>query len=111
MAYAQDITCRRCEKPTVRSCNAYSRMCLDCADAHQKEGRLAVKAVRKLVLRGDKPKASACMCVDCGKQALDYDHRDYTKPLDVVPVCRSCNQKRSSAYDSVYRPAAERATA
>lgn len=42
-------------------------------------------------LAGDVP------CVDCGKPACQYDHRDYTKPLEVVPVCRSCNYKRGPA--------------
>ncbi len=35
-----------------------------------------------------------CLCVDCGKEASGYDHRDYLKPLDIVPVCQSCNMKR-----------------
>lgn len=35
-----------------------------------------------------------CACVDCGAVAEVYDHRDYSKPLDVQPVCRSCNLKR-----------------
>jgi len=30
---------------------------------------------------------SQCKCVDCGKDAKAYEHRDYTKPIDVVPVC------------------------
>jgi hypothetical protein len=38
--------------------------------------------------------ASDFYCVDCGIRAENYDHRDYNKPLDVVPVCRSCNMKR-----------------
>lgn len=25
--------------------------------------------------------------VDCERRAQAYDHRDYVKPLDVVPVC------------------------
>ena len=33
-------------------------------------------------------------CVDCGAPARDYDHRDYRKPLEVDPVCRSCNKLR-----------------
>ena len=33
-------------------------------------------------------------CVDCGKPATEYDHRDYSKPLNVDPVCHSCNLKR-----------------
>lgn len=41
------------------------------------------------------PKGMAC--VDCGKSADRYDHRDYSMPLDVVPVCGSCNTKRGPA--------------
>lgn len=28
------------------------------------------------------------------RRARDYDHRDYNKPLEVEPVCHSCNMKR-----------------
>ena len=37
------------------------------------------------------------LCVDCGKPAAHYDHRDYKRPLEVEPVCRSCNRKRGPA--------------
>lgn len=33
-------------------------------------------------------------CVDCGETASHYDHRDYLKPLEVEPVCPSCNKLR-----------------
>ena len=33
-------------------------------------------------------------CKDCGAPAVEYDHRDYTLPLEVDPVCHSCNMKR-----------------
>lgn len=36
-------------------------------------------------------------CIDCGQPATVYDHRDYSKPLDVDPVCRSCNSRRGRA--------------
>lgn len=36
-------------------------------------------------------------CVDCSEIASVYDHRDYSKPLDVVPVCRRCNSLRGAA--------------
>lgn len=36
-------------------------------------------------------------CVDCGKPAQCYDHRDYLEPLDVDPVCVKCNQDRGPA--------------
>lgn len=39
-------------------------------------------------------------CVDCGAEAMVYDHREYAKPLDVEPVCVSCNKRRGPAIDS-----------
>ena len=39
-------------------------------------------------------------CTDCGKRATVYDHRDYGRPLDVEPVCQSCNLKRGPAKQS-----------
>lgn len=39
-------------------------------------------------------------CVDCGKPAKQYDHRDYSKPLDVDPVCRGCNVKRGEGKNT-----------
>jgi len=36
-------------------------------------------------------------CVDCGAPATCYDHRDYSKPLDVEPVCWKCNAQRGPA--------------
>lgn len=36
-------------------------------------------------------------CVDCDGVASQYDHRNYARPLDVEPVCASCNCKRGSA--------------
>jgi len=35
-------------------------------------------------------------CVDCNAPACDYDHRDYSKPLHVDPVCRRCNLVRGA---------------
>lgn len=40
---------------------------------------------------------SRLQCVDCGKPARVYDHRDYSKPLDVAAVCDGCNVRRGPA--------------
>jgi len=37
------------------------------------------------------------LCVDCGETATCYDHRDYTRPLEVEPVCKGCNNRRGTA--------------
>lgn len=57
----------------------------------------ARRIVAKAVRNGELRPATGFDCTDCGKPATEYDHRDYRKPLDVEPVCRSCNLKRGPA--------------
>lgn len=73
--------------------------CLKCAGvANLRNGaREAYRAVAKARAKGDLPPAKEFQCVDCGKQALDWDHRDYNKPLEVETVCRRCNKLRGPA--------------
>jgi hypothetical protein len=56
----------------------------------------AMAAVARAVRRGalKSLRDGATPCVDCAGPATMYDHRDYRKPLLVVPVCRGCNQRR-----------------
>lgn len=54
--------------------------------------------VRGARLRGELPQPQALICVDCGKDADVYDHRDYSEPLQVAAVCHSCNQLRGPAH-------------
>jgi hypothetical protein len=53
--------------------------------------------VNRAIKDGKLPAASNMKCVDCGNPAQVYDHRDYAKPLEIEPVCKSCNRKRGSA--------------
>lgn len=73
--------------------------CSQCSSAVGMARVKAIKVVTKAVKTGEIKKAKECACVDCGKPAIDYDHREYLKPLNVVPVCRSCNLKRGPAID------------
>ena len=76
-------------------CAGQSRLHEDLLRYHplrRKAAALITQAVRKGLL----PPARTLICVDCGKQARDYDHRDYSKPLNVNPVCRGCNLRRGS---------------
>lgn len=52
--------------------------------------RVVYIAIRKGIF----PDVTKLECRDCGKQAQVWDHRDYSKPLEVEPVCRACNKKR-----------------
>lgn len=56
---------------------------------------LAHKYVTIAIYNGDLPKLDgSVMCSDCDRPAQEYDHRDYLRPLDVDPVCMSCNAAR-----------------
>jgi hypothetical protein len=57
----------------------------------------AGRMVQRAIKRGELRPPYEFECADCQKQAMQYDHRDYNKPLDVVPVCRSCNITRGPA--------------
>ena len=63
--------------------------------AHPQEFK-ARRAVRTEIRSGRMAPAAACECVDCGAQAMDLHHHSYEPEhwLDVVPLCRSCHQKR-----------------
>lgn len=92
--------CIRCDADIGRR-HRLAIYCFPCsyrasAAGGRKEARYAVaKAVRL----GALPRASTLLCVDCGQQARDYDHRDYSKPLEVQPVCRSCNKLRGPGIE------------
>ena len=53
--------------------------------------------VARAIRSGDLLHPSHFACADCGGPSIHYDHRDYSKPLEVVPVCRRCNYKRGPA--------------
>lgn len=58
----------------------------------------AMAMVREAIEAGLLPRLDGSIsCVDCDKPAVVYDHRDYRKPLMVVPVCKGCNIKRGPA--------------
>ncbi len=50
--------------------------------------------VNNAIKRGDLPRVSTCDCVDCGVPAVNYHHEDYSKPLEVEPLCKKCHVKR-----------------
>jgi hypothetical protein len=55
--------------------------------------RAVAEAIASGLLRGPKGQP----CADCQAPATTYDHRDYTQPLEVDAVCRSCNVMRGPA--------------
>lgn len=71
--------------------------CYKCMPKWTSLRRRAQNAVRKAVREGRLPDWRHLACVDCGRPSIGYEHRDYSKKLDVVPICVSCNYKRGPA--------------
>lgn len=99
-------------------------ICIDCASATGTANRRcevcrlahwhymdylrgASEARREVVLairEGRLAPATSLLCVDCGRPAVEYDHRDYGRPLDVEPVCRRDNLRRGLAVPKRLAP-------
>lgn len=101
--------CGRCCAVLRRAYGCRPRFCSECVEWKRRAtawlGRQAKPLIGKAhskvasaILRGQLPEPSTLECVDCGVQAQCYDHRDYTKPLAVQPVCHSCNSLRGPGY-------------
>ena len=86
------LICPLCGESDDRWHNA--KICWSCARLIYKSQVESYKKVRNAIMAGKLPSLAHQMCVDCGKPAKCYDHRDYNQPLKVEPVCTSCNKKR-----------------
>jgi len=84
-------TCGQCNRDYDKPVGIRARFCLDCTITNIVIQRRASAMVARAIRHGELPKVSGHACYRCGSEASVYEHRDYTKPLDVRPVCRSCN--------------------
>lgn len=89
---------KRCSECGAEMCCGINRSrCSDCLNSFDLGAKRAHAVVSAAVKCGLLPRACEQNCVDCGRTAQVYEHRDYNQPLVVEPVCRSCNKKRGSA--------------
>lgn len=102
--------CNMCNKPVMGRDKVRAHYCFDCLqlrctpefrakDPRRKARKyftLAHQFVAAAVRFGDllDLKKVEVPCADCKSRAVEYDHRDYMKPLQVDPVCKSCNAAR-----------------
>ena len=59
----------------------------------------AASVVQNAKYRGYVGRPEDQKCVDCGKQAKHWEHRNYARPLIIEPVCQSCNLKRKHSIN------------
>jgi hypothetical protein len=97
------LRCPRCRNEAL----IYDRFqwCTTCKESPQWQrhriSSLGHMAVSKAVRKGLLPRLDGSIaCVDCGVPAAVYDHREYAKPLEVDPVCKSCNVRRGPAKET-----------
>jgi hypothetical protein len=100
--------CIDCGNPHSRHPSTWR--CQPCNDALSAVRYAARLAVLRAVRSGALAPAAECLCIDCEASAMDYDHRDYSRPLEVDPVCRKCNQRRGPAAWSHHMPRLMRAS-
>jgi transcriptional regulator with XRE-family HTH domain len=99
---AQENKCGVCGKFNPKhGISAYR--CKDCCEAAGRSSSAAGLKVKAAIAAGLLKPIAGQSCADCGKPAFCYDHRDYSKPLDVAPVCRACNWKRGPAIQFIPR--------
>lgn len=92
--------CARCKAPMPLLRHHKTYLCNACKGGLRNSRKSGVEAhlmVSLAVRLGYLRPLFECRCVDCGAPAEHYDHRDYSKPIDVEPVCRKCNYKRGPA--------------
>lgn len=110
--------CVLCEKAISKRAHPNVKFCAKC----RAEPRRAYALARRLVLNDNEkarqltkyavkvgflPHPREFVCVDCKRvQAECYDHRDYSKPLEVDPVCCDCNSSRGKGV-AVHFPCTE----
>jgi hypothetical protein len=78
---------------------------MNCYKNHPKIHDKVRYVTRKAVNKGLLPHPKTLECNDCGAPAICYDHRDYNKPLEVEPVCKSCNGSRGAGIPLVKKTA------
>lgn len=76
-----------CNTPEGKVYQVHRQVRLLCHKIYKK----ALKNKRLVHWRGKK-------CVDCGKPAQGYDHRNYYYPIRVDSVCQPCNAKRGEGF-------------
>lgn len=88
----------------------YPRFCTPCRDKRSRGRSWAAGVVARAIKEGLLARAIGQSCADCGQAAHEYEHRDYSQPLKVDPICRSCNKRRGPGKwipDGVITPGAK----
>lgn len=99
-------TCSVCGVVHISRCSTNKGRCPNCTAQGLRNPSVGYRwtgtdegcsRVSALIREGRLQHPTKLACVDCGKAAEQYDHRDYNKLEEVQPVCRGCNLRRGPA--------------
>jgi hypothetical protein len=93
----QPVLCVSCRGAIGFDVSANRRYCIECQGRSQRIQSSLRSAVKKAIVSGELADPKTLKCADCGAHATVYDHRDWTKPLQVEPVCNRHNLIRGPA--------------
>lgn len=93
--YRRACSCRLCGRGFRAPGDSW--ICKQCREPFARAKDEAAALMRRAIMRGVLVPPQTLTCYDCGRPARGYDHRDYTKPLIVHPVCARCNRLRGPA--------------
>lgn len=100
------MNCVYCRRETKREKNAL--VCWKCYYARLPLQTAAYRELWRAKRDGRVGNVLGKLCMDCQAPASVWDHRDYSRPLDVDAVCWSCNNRRGPAN---WQPAQQEAAA
>ena len=89
-------TCSKCDREKELT-RAGQRYCLACHAAHMRATRPVYRELSALVMSKVKARGRArCLhtrqpCAHCNDPNTERHHPDYSKPLEIVWLCRSCH--------------------
>jgi len=95
-----DLICHACKVQFSRTKRYSGRAyyCPLCAGEAHYARMYAMAEVHRAIRFGVLMRADQHRCVDCDDWANCWDHRDYSRPFYIEPVCDSCNCLRPPAY-------------
>lgn len=89
-SYIARISLEECKKDSIKL-RAFHPSGADTVNKYKRSSR---RRTQYLIETNRLKHPSQFNCFDCGSKATEYDHRDYSKPDQVEPVCKICNVRR-----------------
>lgn len=89
--------CLVCQRVMGRGFHHSRIVCDWCSDQYRMFKMCVQQKVKSAIHSGKLPDWRGLRCFVCSDDAIGYHHSDYSEPLNVQPICRSCNWRLGHA--------------